>query len=714
MTRPRQGKGRTGQRGEALAVTLHVVLLVLVLGQVVYLGSRHRLRFDATSDDQFSVTDSTRTIVAGLDKRLLIEAYLSPKADMPASLRDTRTVLDNFLDELVELGQGKIAVQRFNPLDDKTLQDKCARIGVAMVDAPTSTGSALEGKRLYQGLRLVYGGGRQKVLDKIGPSSTFQAEAVITPAIKEVVTATRKKIGYMEWQVQLAAGQQAPRGIGWSGVRKFELVQKRYDFQNCKDAEGALVADDIDTLMLFRPMDLSDRQKYVVDQFLMRGGSLVVFADVADYAVAPRRQFQKQSFLLDAKDSRWHWQEQLYSYGIALSGKLVADLSPDACAGADGQEFLGLPTPVGYVQPLGMYPYFFHCVAQDWALISEQLARFGGRNDATLADYYKKSLRPGIDSEEFLFQAWKRLRRGPGFYWPCEVDLRRKQTAPDLPPGVDGRVLLWSSPLTLLEEPPPSLDALGSGDRTAQAARFNEFLSRLGKRIESEPRQQAGLMVELHGPLPSYCVGKERPKRPAELREEAARKAATDQAATDQAATDQANAAAEGDDPKAATTPDAPKDAIGPEPPKEPAPAAASTTEPEPLLAARSPGRIVVIGDSDFIRDDFIGGNYQPLGGPVSLYGQNFFLMLVDWLSQDSDLLALQSRGPIDRRLQLAPGPIDRVEDPRDTERRLAAKTSALVWANVATPCFLLFGLGIVVLIVRRTQKRQFLASIGN
>lgn len=67
------------------------------------------------------------------------------------------------------------------------------------------------------------------------------------------------------------------------------------------------------------------------------------------------------------------------------------------------------------------------------------------------------------------------------------------------------------------------------------------------------------------------------------------------------------------------------------------------------MLAAKAPGRIVVIGDSDFLRDDFVRGEYQQIGGPASLYGALFFGVMLDWLSQDSDLMSLYAHQPIDR-----------------------------------------------------------------
>ena len=39
-----------------------VVLLLAVLGQVVFLASRYRTRVDVTSDQLYTLTDSTRTV----------------------------------------------------------------------------------------------------------------------------------------------------------------------------------------------------------------------------------------------------------------------------------------------------------------------------------------------------------------------------------------------------------------------------------------------------------------------------------------------------------------------------------------------------------------------------------------------------------------------------------------------------------------------------
>ncbi|MCA8966591.1 MAG: GldG family protein, partial [Planctomycetes bacterium] len=455
---------RHAERGGALGVTVHVVLLLLVLGQLVYLASRYRVRVDITSDKLWSLTDSTRSLLGNLDERLLVEAYFSDKDKLPVNVRNTRAVLDNFLDEMVQLGKGKVVVERFDPNSDKAVADKCGRVGIQPADMRSTSSSSVSLDRHWQGLRFVYGGGKQKVLGLVAPASSYQAEATITPAIKEVVTTSKRKFGYMEWPAQ-QVGQSAA-GVGWNTVRTFDQVAKRYELQNFKDEDGALLPDDLQTLFLFRPKDLTDRQKYVFDQFLMRGGTLVVFADAAEYAIGPRRAFTKMPMAIDAPNSKVRFADQLANYGIEWRQKVVADLAGEADMPRDRFnapfEYFAAPELnfLGQQQlAWKQYPYFFHAVAGDWSNAADQLARdTKGLVDAGKAARYRELFGTGMPSDEFLFQSFRKIGRGPGFYWPTWVGLRQKGGAEDLPAGVTGRVLLRSSPLTLVEDPPQNLD----------------------------------------------------------------------------------------------------------------------------------------------------------------------------------------------------------------------------------------------------------------
>jgi len=698
---------RSRQRGQALAIAVHCVLLVVVLGQVVYLASRHRVRIDLTSDKLYSLTSSTRDLLEKLDKRLVVEAYVSPKDKLPVNMRESRAVADNFLDEIVQLGKGKVVVQRFDPNADKAITDKCTRIGVKPVDLRSQSATSLSVDRHWQGLRLLHGG-KQKVIEQFTPGSSFAAEALLTPAIKEVTTETKHKYGYMEWPSP-AQSQQQPGGIGWNMLRTLDQIAKRYEFQNHKDEDSALLPADLQTLFLFRPKDLTDRQKYVLDQFLMRGGTLVVFADAADFAIGQNRQFSRMPLSLDAVGSQKKFQDQLLTYGVDWKPKVVADTRQEAYTPRDPLtmpfEYLAVPGGMGGRMVWVPYPYFLHAMPVDWSQFADQLARDGtGKVDADVAGQYRKTFRSGFLTDDFLFKTWKQIGRSPGFYWPTWVGLREKVAGtPDLPEGVTGRVLLQTSPYALAEDPPASLDPLGQGDPKARMAQHQKFLQGLHGRFLGEPRLQVPLMVELRGTFPSFFADGDRPKRPSEIKEEEAKKAAAAKKAEDAEKAE-----------KAKDAPPMPDDAGPPPPETKPEDVPPAPPEAEPLRKATAPGRIVMIGDADFIRDDFVRGDYRQLGGPLSALGPLFFSQLLDWLAEDRDLVELQSRVPVDRSMKFVDPDSLPNNDPRTAEQAVRSKTTRLLALNILLPGVLLSAFGFVVFLVRRGQKRSFHQSLSN
>ncbi|MFT4840703.1 MAG: ABC-type uncharacterized transport system involved in gliding motility auxiliary subunit [Planctomycetota bacterium] len=689
---------RGRERGAALPLLLHVVLLLLVLGQIVYLASRYRVRIDMTTDKLWTTTASTSKLVGNLKERLIVEAYFSPKENLPLSMSSSRDWADNFLDEITQLGKGRVIVQRFDPNSDAAIAKTASRLGIQPLNLRSQSATSLSVDQHWQGLRLLYGGGKQKVIEAFLPRSSFQAEAMVTPKIKEVITGSKRRIGYMEWPARVPRGRQQ-KLVGWNMVRTQRDLKSRYEFQNYKDTDGALLPADLETLFLFRPMLLTDRQKYVVDQFVMSGGTLVIFADAAEYQIDAERSFKKVPFALDAKESAYPFVQQLSHYGVDWQPRLVADMHDLAYKAqfSGPQEYFARAMRVAADSanwiPVA-YPYFLHAVNYDWAMSADQLAVDPtGKIDELKAAQYRKSLRPGMPADDFLFQGFKKAaNRGPGFYWPTWVGLReRAGGVPDMPDGVEGRVLLWTSPLALVESPPAGLNPVGFNEG-AMEAEHQRFMDQLRDRVLAEPRLQAPLMVEVQGEFQSFFVGKAVPKRPSQILEESRR------------AKDEAKP---GDEPVEPSS-----DANGPQPAKL-SDSVASNAEDPMRPASASPGRIIVVGDATFLRDDVIGGDYKGIGGPVSGgAAMPFFGQMLDWLSDDRDLVDLQSRVPADRTLALVDTTAKPNEDPRDAEQAMRSKTTSLVALNVIMPCLVLLTFGLIVWNIRRNQKRAFLTSL--
>jgi ABC-type uncharacterized transport system involved in gliding motility auxiliary subunit len=128
------------------------------------------------------------------------------------------------------------------------------------------------------------------------------------------------------------------------------------------------------------------------------------------------------------------------------------------------------------------------------------------------------------------------------------------------------------------------------------------------------------------------------------------------------------------------------------------------------LLTAAPGARLVVIGDSDFVRDDLVTGEYQRIGGPMSVFGPTFFVNLLDWLAGDQDLYDLRGKGVVDRTQRfLTPEEVRNTTNLQRTEQiRRGRESFARLW-NTAVPPSLMLLFGVVVFASRRARKRAFL-----
>lgn len=735
--------------GYALGMAVHVLLLLLVLGQVVFLASRYRARVDLTGHGLYTLTDSTRQVLGGLENKLRIETYFSPDDTVPSAYHESRPNIRNFLDELVQIGNGKVVVQYFNPHEDKEIADQARRLGIRPTGVQDADQTTVSFTQLWQGLRLLYGAEKQKVIPLLDPryTSSAQLEGLLTPAIKEVIIEEKPNIAFMEWQAEPARGlgvspvEELPQG--WFNIRMMPEIQGRYQFTNLGFTE-TLVPDYIDTLMLFRPKDLTDRQKYIIDQFLMQGKTLVVFADSMEYEIGTSRRFLARPFSYDAPDSDAVFLDQLVHYGIQVEEKLVADFHsqvqvPIYVPRVTNQ--IGIQRPY----PLDLYPYFFRPVDIDWG--SEQIVNQLTDN-LELRQRYMELFQPGIVKSTPLTLNMARMpgqpTGGPGLFWACPVSL-----VEPLPQGVVGEELLFTSPLALLENPPPAnvrpMDFQAVPEE--QERFYAEWRRGMGERVMAAPRSQVSLMATTSGTFSSYFAGKTIPtilgavENPVRVVDPLALPIQEDPLAEPDSETEETGA----EGAEQATGEDAEKedadteqveregtvvpaggqvvDATSQDPPEgPPVPVVVPEEhdhdpdrEPDPILRAVTPARVVVIGDADFLRDDLVGGPKGfPYGqfGPVSPSGRAFFINLLDWIYQDDDLVALHNRAISMRVMSFADQDILGGERTEQFRERLTNKVSTLRWLNILVPPLLLLAFGAILALSRHAQKKTFLSAV--
>ena len=297
------------------------------------------------------------------------------------------------------------------------------------------------------------------------------------------------------------------------------------------------------------------------------------------------------------------------------------------------------------------------------------------------------------------------------FFWPTEVGLKK-----DLPEGVTGKILVRCSPFSLTEEPPQSTDP-----KTQNANLF--------ARRNNESRRQSGLVAVVSGKFGSAFKGKDIPKRPlpedkkggllthADASQETGNKSAGEQGG-DKKVDTTPKSGDQGKKVDAAPKPQAPDAGkAGPERAQAPIGPQPKTEDEKDKLPPRidqsqKEGRILIVGDANMVRDDFLSG--QPwYGMRRASGGLELFQNAVDWLALGTDLIELRNKRDVDRSLSFVGDELASTLSQDDRKKQIASKKAFLKALNIGLPVLLILGIGLIMWIKRRGEKSAFLASVG-
>lgn len=274
-----------------LGISILMIIGILIVVNIISLKVFHR--FDLTESNDYSISKTTKTMLKNLDDVVDVKIYFSE--ELPAGFIKIRQEVKDVLDEYKSYSAGKIKIEEIFPEDSPESEQKMMELGIPKVQ---SIGG-------YAGLA-VYFGDKKEVIPFIQTSQNLEYE--ITAIIKKL---TLEKIP----TIAFAVGHNEKSSTdGLVNVSK--LLRKQYNVTSVDLSQGDLISDDVDTLIILGAnVPFDDRSKYIIDQFLMRGNSLLIAQDGVFVS-----QGSAIANMADLNDL-------LSSYGVKINADLVLDTS---------------------------------------------------------------------------------------------------------------------------------------------------------------------------------------------------------------------------------------------------------------------------------------------------------------------------------------------------------------------------------------------------
>ena len=263
----------TGNRklltGGALAVLAVLFVAVVLICNTLFRGAR----LDLTSSHLYTLSQGTKNILSSIDEPIHLYLFYSDKGaqELP-QLRVYAQRVREMLEEMSARAGGKLKLEVIDPQPYSEDEDRATGYGLQAVPAGQN------GEKLFLGLAGTNSTNGKSVIPFLQPNKEAFLEYDIGKLIHEL-TQTKKTIVGMISSLPIAQSfDPQTRAMKDAWAIDQQLTQM-FDVRTLNAASIKSIDKDIDTLALVHPKKLSDDALYAIDQFVMRGGHLLVFVD---------------------------------------------------------------------------------------------------------------------------------------------------------------------------------------------------------------------------------------------------------------------------------------------------------------------------------------------------------------------------------------------------------------------------------------------------
>lgn len=322
-------------------LTLAALVLVLILVNVIsgYLF----VRFDLTQEKRYTLSQSTKTMLKDIDDQVLFRVYLEGD-DLPAEYRRFRNDIKDMLDQFRAYNR-YVEYEFVNPNNFKTDEEKSqfyqtlVKKGLTPIPVTTDDNGVQKQQLVYPSMEVSYMGHETALqLQSAGVSGRSTEEVIKTSienleynfvtAIHRLTRPVKARVGFLLGHGEL--NKIDIYDIQMSLVDDYTVENVVLDrninaltgrVQDLSDS-SVTISNKYDVLVVPKPLTtFTDRDLYVIDQFVMYGGKILWFVDALD-ADMDSLQNQPQTF---ATRLPTNLEEMFFNYGVRVNPDLVMD-----------------------------------------------------------------------------------------------------------------------------------------------------------------------------------------------------------------------------------------------------------------------------------------------------------------------------------------------------------------------------------------------------
>lgn len=317
-----------------LMILIASVVLINIIGAYIY------ARFDVTEDKRYSLSDGTIEYLSDTKNfadRISIKIYLA--GNLPAEVQRFKNAIEDKLKEFKEHAGSRIEYTFVDPLqgsesDRQYLQETIYNKGKGIV--PMGLMYMKDGGQsqllLWPGAEIDYGGSTvnhiqflpgtpqgkfytlNEQFDAQVQNSINNLEYMLISGIRRATQSTKPRIAFLQGHGELTFAQTQ---------RVRTLISPYYSVADLTINDSIDALDGVTGLVIARPTTaFSEKEKYIIDQFVMRGGRLMCFIDKLTF---PEDTLSRTGVAHTTR-TNIELDKMLYDYGIKVNDNYVFDV----------------------------------------------------------------------------------------------------------------------------------------------------------------------------------------------------------------------------------------------------------------------------------------------------------------------------------------------------------------------------------------------------
>lgn len=264
---------------------LKIMLGLFSMTLMIYIGTTvfKKARVDITQEGLFTLSKGTKSILSKLDAPIKLKLYYSKTAANKGT-EGLRAFNNHFLyvQELLRQYAGNsrnnISLEIIDPRPDTPEEEDAMAYGLKKFNLT-------ETEKYFFGLVAENESGTEKIIEFFDPNQKDKLEYDLTKLIYTVLHPQKKNIGIIS-SMEVMSENTSPymaqimRMQGKAVNDSWMVIKILSEFYNVKKIEkDSKLITGLDSLVVIHPKGFSEETLFAIDQYVMKGGNLLVFVD---------------------------------------------------------------------------------------------------------------------------------------------------------------------------------------------------------------------------------------------------------------------------------------------------------------------------------------------------------------------------------------------------------------------------------------------------